>query len=114
MPNFGYFIRSALDLFMHRDITANYHGGNAQSVEAHESIIPLKLIQRSRILALAARRGTYGTTCDEAEIALDMTHQSCSARFSEMKRDGGLLATIDCRKTRSGRNARVFIVPCGW
>ena len=97
------------DFFADFDVCENYHSGNAQSVEAHESIIPLKLILRGRILALAARRGSYGITCDEAEIALDMTHQSCSARFSELKRDGGMTITDSCRKTRSGRNASVFI-----
>jgi hypothetical protein len=95
------------DLF---DITSNYHGGNAQSIEAHVSIISLKDKARAAICRLARHRGSIGLVCDEAERALGLSHQSCSARFTELKRDGLLIPTDRFRKTRSGRNARVFIV----
>lgn len=77
------------------------------SIEAHESIKHRKALDRARILAAIKRKPQ---TCDELEVKLGMSHQTCSARISEMhsgrhptiKRSGKL------RKTRSGRLANVM------
>jgi predicted ArsR family transcriptional regulator len=49
------------------------------------------------------------STCDEAEIALGMTHQSCSATINKLMNEGLLIAD-GTRITRSGRPARVWRV----
>jgi len=47
------------------------------------------------------------STCDEVEIALELTHQSASAAINGLMNSGAVIATTK-RKTRSGRNARVW------
>jgi hypothetical protein len=92
------------------DITRNYHRGNPQSIAAAQNNQGNAARQRQRILAIAAQRGGQGITCDEAEHLLNLPHQSCSARFSELKRDGLLLPTLFTRQTRNGSNARVMFI----
>ena len=90
------------------DITRNYHGGNHESVEAN----PLdtdKTRMRLRILRLIRCTGPFGATSDEVEQATGISHQSCSARFTELKARGDLTDSGMKRKTRNGRNARVWI-----
>jgi Fic family protein len=89
------------------DITRNYHGGNPRSEEAHESTRRRKLRDQLRILQLLFKF-PEGLTCDEAEIMLNMSHQTCSARFSDMKKKGWILPTGGQRLTRSKSNADVF------
>lgn len=91
-----------------KDITENFHGGDPFSIEAHQSVVPVKAIQRQQIKAYLATRAD-GATCEEVEIALDMSHQTCSARISELRASGELL-TIGRRATTSGRTARVHAV----
>ncbi len=50
-----------------------------------------------------------GSTCDEAEEALDMTHQTCSARFHDLAKEGRLTDSGRKRVTRSGRPAIVYV-----
>lgn len=91
------------------DITRNYHGGNEESKAAKELSKLTAYADRRRILALAAIRGVYGVTCDEAERLLSLPHQTCSARFSELKRDGDLVPTEITRPTRHKAQARVMM-----
>jgi|SRR6516164_6168651 hypothetical protein len=93
---------------MSDDITRNYHRGNQESRAAKLLSERHAQKQRRRIEALALRRAKQGITCDEAEILLDLPHQSCSARFTELKRDKILIPTKLTRKTRYGGNARVL------
>ena len=88
------------------DITSNYHRGNLQSVQANPSE-NVKLRDRWRIMSVLKESAVWGMTCDEMEQELGMSHQSCSARFSELKRDGQI-AQIGRRPTRSGRQAGVY------
>jgi predicted ArsR family transcriptional regulator len=94
------------------DICRNYHGGEEFSVEANESVAPSKAIQRQRILRHLARVGN--ATSDETEEALGMLHQTASARFSELKRDGWIVPVLNAdgkhvsRLTRHGRAAGVY------
>lgn len=81
------------------------------SIAAHESIRHRKAIDRSRILAAIKRKPQ---TCDDLEVRLGMSHQTCSARISEMQRVYcGMPACIKRsgkkRKTRSGRAANVMV-----
>jgi hypothetical protein len=90
------------------DVTANFHGGNARSVEAHESTIGRKDADFLRILELL-RDHPDGLTCDEAERLLAMSHQTCSARFADMKRRGWISPNGPKRPTRNGCNADVCV-----
>jgi predicted transcriptional regulator len=64
--------------------------------------------QRNQITDVAKQRSD-GITCDEAEQLLGMLHQSCSARFNELERDGILIPSETTRRTRSGSSARVML-----
>jgi hypothetical protein len=91
------------------DITRNFHGGNVESAAAKELNRKQASQQRARITAIAKRRRKQGVTCDEAEQLLNMPHQSCSARFTELKRDGVFVPASITRPTRHGGNARVML-----
>jgi Fic family protein len=92
------------------DITQNYHRGNPESVKAHRRSRLNAERDRTRILRLVGARGAEGLTCDEAERLLGLSHQTCSARFSELKRDKLLAPTGTLRPTRSGAKARVMVI----
>ena len=89
------------------DICANRHKGNEQSVTANKNVD--KHSQRWMILGIfdGANLDGRGLTCEEIEILTDRSHQSCSARISELKRDG-LIRKIGTRPTRSGCQAAVY------
>jgi hypothetical protein len=89
------------------DVCRNNHKGNAQSLDASESVQNFKAEQRTRVLR--AIRDCGGMTCDELERHLGLSHQSCSARCSELLADGSVYRDGK-RKTRSGCNAAVFKV----
>jgi plasmid stabilization system protein ParE len=85
------------------------------SREAREQNAPRAQAQRDAILAFIHRRGTQGATCDEAEVELGIPHQTCSARFYDLKeqppRGTGQIATFgEVRKTRTGSRAIVYVV----
>lgn len=93
------------------DICRNNHGGEYFSEEANESVAPAKAIQRAKITAYL--RTVADSTCDEAEVALHLTHQAASARFSELKRDAVIVPVFVAderafRLTRSGKKAGVY------
>lgn len=78
------------------------------SREAARSIAPSIRSIRSTVIRAIAAAGPNGLTCDEAEHALALTHQTCSARFNELARTG-YIRPVGKRKTRSGRNAVVWV-----
>ena len=88
------------------DITRNYHKGNKYSAAAFQSETPRKKeTYKMKIRALMIQVGPKdGVVSQEAEIALGMPHETCSARFSEMKRDDEL-EQVDERETKSGKLA---------
>lgn len=101
-------------LFNPDDICRKRHGAEHFSEEANKAVEPSKHIQRGKILAHLKSVGN--ATCDETEIALHLSHQAASARFSELKRDGLITAVISqsgeriSRTTRNGRQAGVYCV----
>jgi len=95
--------------FRNPDICHHYHGGDPESVAANEDSIPRKKRDRLRIMGFLKNRGKEGATCDETEVLLDMRHQTCSARFTELKADDEI-AKIGLRPTRSGNQAGVYVV----
>lgn len=80
------------------------------SREARESNRPKAPVQRAAILSFIRMCGLHGASCDEAEVALGLPHQTCSARFKDLK-DEGLIETLgEVRKTRTGSRAIVYII----
>lgn len=65
---------------------------------------------RERICRLVARAGDYGVTCDEAEVITTGSHQTVSARFRELVLADRIMDSGRRRKTRSGRNANVYVL----
>jgi len=89
---------------MKEDPTYNYHGGDRNSNVAHSRTNKPRDFMR---LIKLLDDNPDGMTCDEAELALGMLHQTCSARFTDMKRYGW----IECcgrRPTRTGSPADVW------
>lgn len=85
-----------------QDICANRHGGNAESVAANRGT------NKERDTAMILRRlSILDFTCDEMEHYSNLSHQTCSARFSDLKRLG-LIEPTTRRKTRSGRWAMAW------
>lgn len=50
-----------------------------------------------------------GRTCDELERELNMSHQTCSASITGLKKEQAIMDSGEKRKTRTGRNAIVWI-----
>ena len=92
------------------------HNGTETSAAAAESIKPHVNTLCRRVLDCIASMPA-GLTCDQAECILNLSHQTCSARFRDLAssqppsiqklvlEDGSYAK----RKTRSGRSAFVYI-----
>ncbi len=87
------------------DVTARYHGGDEFSAEAFEQT-PEQRRRRDRARIERSIREDGPATCEALEERLGLSHQTCSARISEMRR-GGDLVEVGRAATRSGRSARV-------
>jgi DNA-binding Lrp family transcriptional regulator len=61
------------------------------------------------VLDAVRRAGQHGRTCDELEVELGLSHQTCSARVYELARRGWLIASGAKRLTRSQRLAVVWV-----
>jgi predicted transcriptional regulator len=57
---------------------------------------------------IRAHLASGSMTCEEVERATGLSHQTVSARISEMARAGEITATDERRVTSSGRTARVY------
>lgn len=89
--------------------------GNQSSEEAADSVKENANSIRNKIHRYVSQCPD-GKTCDELETELYLSHQTASARCTELKRLGRLAARVGSdggkvrRKTRSGRNADVLYV----
>ena len=90
------------------------HNGIETSQEAAESIGDLLQGIRKAIYELL-REFPCGLTCDEVEQRINLKHQTASARLNEMVEMGHATFRVNqetnkpfTRKTRSGRNARIY------
>lgn len=98
------------------DVCRNHHGGEPFSEAANEATTPRKASKRALILEYLGRVGDG--TSEEAEIALGMSHQTASARFAELKKDGVIVPVIVdgkqlSRSTRSGCDGGVWRLATG-
>jgi DNA-binding transcriptional ArsR family regulator len=83
-----------------------YVRGSQTSKDAAHSISAGTV--RDWVLKRIRFRRSKGATCEELEDALDLRHQTVSARLTEL-RLMGKVRIIGTRKTRSGRDARVYV-----
>jgi hypothetical protein len=95
---------SQLTMWDKRDITGAFSHNNEFSYRASKSVDKSK--QRNMVLNCIK---SSPKTCDEVEVLLEMSHQACSARFTELKALD-LIKLVGKRKTRSGRMAGVWSV----
>lgn len=79
------------------------------SLAAHRSIVNRKSVDKADIIDRVRMAGYYGITCEELELKTLMSHQTCSARISELLKGGFLKDSGSRRRTTSGRTARVYV-----
>lgn len=85
------------------------HNGTETSRAAADSMRARRNTDERHILFFL-RACPVGSTCDEAEAMLGMSHQTCSARFNGLARAGRIVAAGYKRPTRSGRGAQVYVL----
>ena len=91
-------------------VSAPFQSHSPTSREAAESIAPdLGRLEQMVFDALRGA-GTWGRTCDELEVLLDMKHQTASARLIGVEQQGAICKLARTRLTRSGRNAAVYVI----
>jgi predicted transcriptional regulator len=79
------------------------------SAAAKRSIKGIAQKMREQILSYITVMGDYGCTCDEVEEALNLKHQTASARIKELMNDNLITLNGKQRLTRSKRKANVYI-----
>jgi hypothetical protein len=89
--------------------TPGFEDGSATSEEAAHRQEPIAPNQRHRVLQHVIAIGSRGVTCDEVELALNMRHQTASARLRELFL-ANVIKVIGSRQTRSGRSANVYVI----
>lgn len=96
------------------DICANRHQGNEHSIKSNAIAHKYKIGARQRILeelqvwtCSLKESDQGGRTCEELEHWTGLSHQTCSARLSELRREGKI-KIVGERNTRSGSPASVY------
>ena len=79
------------------------------SGEAADSMLPVINTLQAEVFRLISIAGSDGMTCDEVENLMDGRHQTISARIRELSQMNMIRDSGKVRKTRSGRNARVYV-----
>lgn len=85
-----------------------YVSGSKTSLAAAKSMVPSAGTVRAWVYGEIKRGRGKGRTCEEVEYALDLRHQTASARIRELFLDG-IIEVIGERETSSGRRARVYV-----
>ena len=81
------------------------------SAEALKSIEDHRARMRTEVMKEIMAQGAHGSTTYEIEQALNMLHQTASARVYELTGRGQIVDSGRRRKTGSGRNAVVHVQP---
>jgi len=92
-----------------RDPFPPFAKGSKTSEEAAGSVADDTATLRKKVLEYVRRAAQEGATCDEAERDLGLSHQTCSPRFWELRHRARIVDSGRVRKTRSGRNAVVWV-----
>jgi hypothetical protein len=82
---------------------------SATSIAASEAFQPHQQTARERVRLHIVGCGEYGCTRDEIEVALEMPHQTATARVKELLARREIRETTRQRPTRSGRLAFVLV-----
>lgn len=82
--------------------------GSDTSADAAGSLDESTLSRLRRLVFSHVASQIDGATCDETEVALDLRHQTASARLRELQLGGLVFTTKETRLTRSGRRAHVY------
>lgn len=91
---------------------APYARGSDTSAEAAAAMTrPDAETLCGQILALITDHAERGATCDEVEVLLNLSHQTCSARFWDLHKRDFIGDSGKRRRTRSDRNAVVWVLP---
>lgn len=85
------------------------HNGVDTSARAAQSIYDLGGRLRFEVYCFISQCGWAGATCDEIEQALNMKHQTASARVNELMTGGHIVNSGRKRATSSGRAAIVWV-----
>ena len=83
------------------------------SQEAFDSILPHLGKIEAEVFRVISEAGSRGATSDEVEVALEGRHQTISSRIWALTRRGVVRDSGQRRKTRSGRNAAVWVSTVG-
>ena len=89
-----------------------YARGSATSKAAAASMKHPSVSLRARVLQHIRNCGVIGATCDEIEGALDLSHQTASARVYDLRKADAIEDKGLRRDTKSGRKAVVWVVKC--
>ncbi len=90
--------------------TLPFNRGSDTSKAAAEKVRSRAFSDRERLRALLLEAGDDGLTTDEAEVLLDMKHQTCSARMNDLHSKMGMAVDSGRRRaTRSGCSATVYV-----
>ena len=107
--------REAFEARIEPDICRNNHKGNPESEAANRTT--RKIADQGILLAYLRHKGSEGATSDEMEALFGLPHQTCSARCSELLRNGKIRrkptsdgSTYYTRPTRTGRLAAVLVI----
>ena len=90
------------------DLCAGRHGGAETSSEAYATTTKGARAAQGLKVFLFIEGRPHGATCDEAEAVLGLSHQTCSARITELQAKQKIRFGAEQRKTRAGRNVRVY------
>ena len=80
------------------------------SEAAADAIAPIATSLRARVFGRLGEMGEYGCTDDELQVHLDLGSQTQTARRRELVLEGRVVDSCRKRRTRSGRNAIVWVV----
>ena len=86
-----------------------YARDSETSMEAAVRIEPVAGTMRAQVLEHIRRCGEMGATDDEIEVALNMRHQTASARRNDLAGIEWIVDSGRTRLTRSGRKATVWV-----
>ena len=86
------------------------HSDNETSKAAAISMLDTADTLRAVVFRFIREQGEHGATDDEIEINLHLSHQTASARRRELVLLDAIGESGKLRKTRSGRNAKVWTV----
>jgi hypothetical protein len=100
----------ALEQGMAREFSAPHQRGSATSEAAAVAIEPRSGTLRRMVLDHLRQCGAHGATDDEMQQALEMNPSTQRPRRVELVDSGLVKETSRTRRTRSGRQAAVWVI----